>query len=329
MPKDASQQLTLMKTFLRIVSAGSFSMAAKQLCISQPTVSRQLRQLEAHLGIQLLSRTTHGIRLTDAGRRYHVYAHTLAEELDKFESELRSDADLPCGLLRVVVPSGVSHDRLIEIAARYLKKYPATRLEWRVSDSEVHFKDGDIDCAISIGPPRDEFLIARRLGEIETIVVASPSLMSQYDGVRTPEDLCKLPWMAISGHASNSIHLQGQPGDICKIHISSNFIVDSILVARKAALLGMGATLLPKLDVSQDIELGRLVRVLPEWVGQPKPVYLIYPKLRHYTCKLRKFIDLVNLMDPRLFSAPLEKSFVTDLDVTMMRSSATPAEVRV
>jgi DNA-binding transcriptional LysR family regulator len=114
--------------------------------------------LEEHLGIQLLNRTTRGISLTEVGRRYYDYARTLSKELNKFENELRGESCLPCGLLRVVVPSGFGQDRLVEVAARYLKVYPAARLEWKLSESPVRFVDGVVDCAIQVDTIRDELV---------------------------------------------------------------------------------------------------------------------------------------------------------------------------
>jgi DNA-binding transcriptional LysR family regulator len=300
--KFASKQLDLMNTFVRIVSAGSFSLAAKQLHTSQPTVSRQLRMLEAHLGLQLLNRTTHGISLTDVGRRYYDYARALSEEVDRFESELRGETKLPCGLLRVVVPSGFGQDRLIEIAARYLKAYPAARLEWRLSESPARFVDDAIDCAIQIGTIQNDLLVARELGTVNKIIAATPALLSCHDGIDKPEDLSKLPWVALSNHHSRSIHLQDRYGNLRKVDIAPNFIADSMLATRQAALMNIGAALISHCAVSADIEEGRLTHVLPEWSSTSVPIHLVYPKSRHYPLKLCKFVALISALSPQFFS---------------------------
>lgn len=329
--KVASQQLALINAFVRIVSAGSFSLAAKQLSMSQPTVSRQLRMLEAHLGIQLLNRTTRGISLTDLGRRYYEYARTLSEELNSFENELRGETSLPCGLLRVVVPSGFGQDRLIEVAAQYLKIYPDARLEWKLSESPVRFVDGMVDCAIQVDKIRDELLIARKLGEVSKIVVAAPSLLSRYGSICKPEDLSKLPWAALSSnHSRRSIHLQDRWGNSRKVDISPNFIADSVLVTRQAALLGIGAALISNCVVSTDIEAGSLTHALPDWSGFSVPVYLVYPKARHYPIKLRKFVDLISSLSPQLFSSlrpPPFTSFTANADALVAGAGHLPMQI--
>ncbi|WP_426701327.1 LysR family transcriptional regulator [Rhodanobacter sp. Col0626] len=303
MAKITPNQLALINTFVRIVSAGSFSRAAKQLCTSQPTVSRQLRTLEAHLGIQLLNRSTRGISLSEAGQRYYEYARTLSEELDRFENELRSETNIPCGLLRVVVPSGFGQDRLIEVAAQYLKVNPAIRLEWKLSESPVRFVDDAVDCAIQVDTIKDELLIARKLGEVHKIVVAAPALLSRHGDVCQPEDLSKLPWVALSNPHSRSIYPRDRWGNIRKVDISPSFIADSVPVARQAALLGIGAAMISSCAVSADIASGSLTHVLPDWSGLSVPIHLVYPRSQHYPIKLRKFVDLISSLSPELFSS--------------------------
>jgi len=304
MAKGSSNQLTLMSTFVRILTAGSLSMAAKQLNTSQPTVSRQLRMLEAHLGMQLLNRTTHGMSLTEAGRRYYEYARSLIEELETFECQLRDETARPSGLLNVVVPSAFGQDWLVEIAAQYLHAYPSTRLEWRVSESPVRFAEDAVDCVIRVGAVKDESVIARQLGSIERLIVVAPSLLLQHGSISTPEDLSKLPWVALSTNYFDKVNLQDERGNLRTVSISPNFIADHVLATRAAALLGVGAVLISKCAVSADLESGRLVRILPGWSGISVPIYLGYPRSQYYPVKLRKFIDLICLMMPQLLSTP-------------------------
>lgn len=325
MDKTTSQRLALMNTFVRIVSAGSFSRAAKQLCSSQPTVSRQLRLLETHLGIQLLNRSTHGITLTEAGRRYYDYARTLSEELDRFENELRGETSLPCGLLRVVVPSGFGQGQLIEIAARYLEAYPAARLEWCLSESSIRFIDDAVDCAIQVGTVRDELLIARKLGEVNKIVVVAPAALSRHGSICKPDDLVKLPWVMFSNQQTRSIHLQDPWGNTCKVDISPSFETDSVQAARQAALLGIGATLISHCAVAADLESGNLVHVLPDWSSPSVPIYMLYPRSRYYPIKLRKFIDLVTSLSPQFLSLPHPSPFAATAHAFVTGDGTPPA----
>lgn len=302
MTKISANQLALINTFVQIVSAGSFSRAAQQLNTSQPTVSRQLRMLEEHLGIKLLNRNTRGISLSEAGRRYYDYSRSMSEDLDRFESELRGETDLPCGLLRVVVPSGFGQSRLIDVAAQYLKANPAIRLEWKISDSPARFVDDAVDCAIQVDTIKDELIVARKLGEVNKIVVAAPALLARHGNICKPEDLSKLPWVTLPNHHCGAIQLRDQWGNTRKLDISPSFMADSVPVARQAALQKIGAAFISSCAVSEDIAAGRLTHVLPDWSGLPVSIYLTYPKSQHYPLKFRKFVDLIKSLSPQFFT---------------------------
>lgn len=305
MTKISANQLALINTFVQIVSAGSFSRAAQQLNTSQPTVSRQLRMLEEHLGIKLLNRNTRGISLSEAGRRYYDYSRIMSEDLDRFESELRGETDLPCGLLRVVVPSGFGQARLIEVAAQYLQANPAIRLEWKISDAPARFVDDAIDCAIQVDTIRDELVIARKLGEVKKIIVAAPAFLSRHGHIRKPEDMSKLPWVTLPNDHCGLIQLRDQWGNPRKLDISPSFMADSVPVARQAALQKIGAALISSCAVAEDIAAGTLTHVLPDWSGLPVAIYLTYPKSQHYPLKFRKFVDLIKSLSPQFFT-PVE-----------------------
>lgn len=304
MAKGSSNQLALMSTFVRILSAGNLSMAAKQMNMSQPTVSRQLRLLEAHVGMQLLNRTTHGVSLTESGKRYYDYARKLVEGLAVFENELRGETSCPRGLLRVVVPTALGQDWLVELAARYLKTYPRARLEWRLSDSPVRFGKDDVDCVIRVGAVKDDSVIARQLGEVAGLVVMSPALLEKCGNIRCPEELSAVPWLALSSAYLSKVDLHDELGNERGICITPRFVADHVLALRAAAVLGIGAALMPKCAVMSDLETGELVRVLPKWCGVPVPISIVYPRSQFYPTELRKFIELMSSLVPRLLASP-------------------------
>lgn len=294
MSKEAPQKLALMKNFLQIISAGSFSAAAKSSNTSQPTVSRQLRLLEDHLGVQLLNRTTKGIWLTSAGERYFLHATEIAEELERFEEELRGELSAPQGLLRVAVPGGFGIDHLLRIAAEYLTEYPEVKIEWILDAKPIRFVKGTIDCAISVGLPRDKSLITRKLAEQSKIVVAAPALMSRSQPILQPRDLSGLRWLQGSDRPSPYIQLMNHTGDVAKVNVSPILVAACDRTIRKAALLGIGVTVMTKRDAAQDIEDGNLVHLLPNCLTRPETICLTYPRSPHYPRHLIKFVELVH-----------------------------------
>ncbi len=172
-----TDRLALMETFVRIVEAGSLSAAAAQLGSTQPTVSRRLQALERSLGVRLLQRSTHAMKLTEDGARCYERAKELIASWQTFESEMRGAGDEPAGLLRVVVPHALGQQQLIEPLADYLRRSPRMMVEWLLSDRTPDFIAEGIDCAIHVGEVRDPSVVALRLGEVPRIAVAAPALL--------------------------------------------------------------------------------------------------------------------------------------------------------
>jgi DNA-binding transcriptional LysR family regulator len=289
---EIGNQLIQMSTFIRIVEAGSLSMAARQLSTSQPTVSRHLRALENHLDTQLLVRTTHGMNLTEAGQRYYEYARALIGQMVEFEEEMRGHGFVSSGTLRVVVPTAIGQEWLIEVAERYLKACPEMRLEWKLSDGSVNFSEGAIDCVIRAGEPEKHSYVARRLGELRRVLASAPSIARDYGEILNPEDLARLPWIAMSSYYTNSIDLRDKFNRVQRVEITPRFAVDHVLGTRTAARLGMGAVLISEWMVLSDFSNGTLERLLPEWSGTSLPLYAIYPKAKFYPAKLRQFVEI-------------------------------------
>lgn len=298
-----TDKLTLMCTFVRIVAAGNLSAAARQLNSTQPTVSRQLRLLETHLGTQLLNRSTHAISLTDAGARYHEYARGLLEEMQAVEGQLRGESTAPTGSLRVVVPTAFGQDWLVDVAAQYLAEYPEVDIEWRLSEAPVRFAEQAVDCIVRVGPPKEETAVARQVGEVPRLLVAAPSLLARFGPIGEPDDLSRLPWLALMPYYRDRIVLLDRDGATRQIAVAPCFVTDHVLAMRSAARRGSGAALISEWSVRDDIERGSLVRLLPAWRGEPVPVYLIYPKTRYTPAKLRRFIEIVKATVPARLAA--------------------------
>ncbi|MCA8060797.1 LysR family transcriptional regulator [Burkholderia sp. AU31624] len=289
---EIGSHLIQMSTFVRIVEAGSLSVAAKQLNTSQPTVSRHLRALENHLETQLLIRSTHGMNLTEAGKRYYEYARGLIGQMAEFEEEMRGQAFVSSGTLRVVVPTAIGQEWLIELADQYLKACPEMRLEWRLSDGSVNFEEDAIDCVIRAGEPEKNSYVARPLGELRRVLAAAPSVVRGYGEILTPEDLSKLPWIAMTSYYINGIDLRDRSDRIKRVEISPRFALDHVLGAKVAARLGIGAVLISEWMVLADFDDGKLVRLLPDWWGTSLPLYAVYPKAKFYPAKLRQFVGI-------------------------------------
>jgi len=289
-----TDRLLLIETFVRIVEAGSLSAAAAQLGGTQPTVSRRLQLLERSMGVRLLQRSTHAIRLTEDGQRCYERAKELLATWQSFESDVRGAGDEPTGTLRVVAPHAFGQDQFVEPLARYLQQYPAMRVEWLLHDRMPDLIAENVDCAIRVGAVTDPSVIAVKLGEVPRIVVASPDLLRGAPVPLQPEALACLPWLALRTFYRTEVSLTHcDTGATERFGIHPRLSTDGLHALRKAAVLGLGVALGSAWVMQDDLAAGRLVHLAPQWRADPLPVFLVYAPSRFQPARLRRFIEIM------------------------------------
>ena len=226
-----------MRTFVRIVEAGSLSAAAKQIGTTQATVSRRLQSLETLLGVKLLMRTTHAMKLTDDGERGYQHAKKIIDAWLALEDGLNVTEDEPVGTLRVRAPHAFGQQQLLEPLLQFLSRYPQLAVEWMLNDKTVDFLSDNIDCAIRVGAEVDPATVSVLLAEVPRSMVVSPGLLEQYGELSHPEQLSALPWIAVNTFYQHSVSLLHQlRNEPVTLNISPRLSTDSIYVARNAAL---------------------------------------------------------------------------------------------
>lgn len=298
------ERIELMQTLVRIVEAGSLSAAATQLGTSQPTISRRLQQLERALGLRLLQRTTHTMRLTQDGERCYERARELLAAWARFESELKGAREEPEGVLRVIVPHAFGQDRLIAPLARYLQQHAGMAVEWLLHDDRaIHdYIAAGVDCAIQVGVVTDPGLVALPLAEVPRIVVAAPSLLGDGMPPQEPAELAALPWLALRTYYRTEVELtHGVSGKQKRFAIQPRFSTDSLYALRSAAIQGVGVAIGSRWMMAPALARGELVQLAPAWQAAPLPVSLVYPYARFYPARLRRFIELIRSEASTLF----------------------------
>ncbi|SOY64793.1 LysR family transcriptional regulator [Cupriavidus taiwanensis] len=294
-----ADRIDLMQTFVRIVEAGSLSRAAAQLQTTQPTVSRRLQTLEHLLGVRLLQRSTHAMKLTEDGERCYERAGELVADWARFEADVRGVGHAPSGTLRVVVPHAFGQEVLVGPLASFLRQYPEVSVEWLLHDRTPDFIAEAIDCAIHVGEVHEPGLVAVRLAEVPRAVIAAPSLFDGKPLPRRPQDLENLPWLALRTFYRNEIVLQNlQTQARHGLSFAPRMSTDSLYALHAAARLGLGVAVGSSWIFAEDIASGRLLHLLPQWQADPLPIYLVYPQARFYPAKLRLFADAMRQAIP-------------------------------
>ena len=291
---STADRFELMETFVRIVDAGNLSAAAVQLGTTQPTVSRRLQTLERSLGVRLLRRSTHSMTLTEDGQRCLERARELLASWHAFEADLRGAGDEPEGTLRVIAPHAFGQQQLVTPLAEYLARYPRVNVEWLLHDRRPDFIAEGIDCAIQVGDIDDQSVVAIRLAEVPRIVVAAPALAKGLPANQVPDDLARLPWLAMRPYYRTEVALSSLAGGPdARFAIAPRMSTDSLYALRTAAVMGVGAAIASAWLVADDIAQGRLVHLAPQWRAAPLPVYLVYPQARFHPARLRRFLDVI------------------------------------
>lgn len=299
--QERIDRIELMRTFIRIVEAGSLSSAARQLETTQATVSRRLQSLESMLGSRLILRTTHAMKLTDDGERCYQHARQVVDAWLALEDEMSIADERPVGGLRVRAPHAFGQQQLLGPLVSFLQRYPQLAVEWMLNDKTVDFLSDNIDCAIRVGAEVDPATVSVLLAEVPRSLVVAPELLSRYPALAIPQDLSRLPWVAISTFYQHEVELQHQEDSReLSFGIVPCLSTDSVYVARNTALAGLGAAIVSSWAVTEDIAAGRLIEPFPQWRASPLPVHLVYPWARYYPTRLRKFLDLMREVMPQV-----------------------------
>jgi DNA-binding transcriptional LysR family regulator len=299
---SATDRIELMQTFVRIVEAGSLSAAATQLGTTQPTVSRRLQLLERSLGVRLLQRSTHAMKLSEEGERCFDRAKELLAGWAAFDADLRGMTEEPEGALRIVVPHAFGQQQLVEPLAVYMRRHPKVNVEWLLHDKAPDFIPDGVDCAIHVGQVDDPSVVAIKLAEVPRIIVAAPSVLADAEPPQHASELARLPWLALQFFYRRDVSFTHTiTGETCRLALRPRMSTDSLYALRSAALQGLGACVASAWVLTDDLAEGRLVRLLPDWEASPLPVHLVYPYARFYPARLRRFIETMREMVPTAF----------------------------
>lgn len=283
-----------MDVFVRVVEAGSISAAADRLGVAKSAVSRRLKELEEHLGVELFHRSTRRMNLTDTGRAYyHQCVRILADVLEAELATSQAHGTLK-GSLKVALPSSFGLMHMGPAINEFLRANPQIEFDLDFNDREVDLLQEGFDLAIRIANLPDSSLIARRLASIQAVVLASPDYLKRMGTPQSPEDLKNHRCFAYSLLRDlEHWHLTDSQGNPMKTRIHPYLKASTGEFLKNAAMEGLGITLLPTFIAYKEIETGALVPILKEHKPPQIDAYALYPQTRHLSQRVRAFVDFL------------------------------------
>ena len=297
--------------FVHVVRSGSFAGAARQLGVPSNTVSRRILGLEEHLGTRLLQRSTRKLTLTSAGEEFNARCAGAVAGLFEAEQELNSGSQEPSGLIRVAAPADFLDLFVMEWVAEFLATYPRVRLALVLSDSKADLIADRIDVAFRGGPLEDSEYVGRYILCTGTDgLAASPSYLAARGAPNTLQDLLDHDCVTFvqSGSSHVTWRLAGPDGIDEAVQVVARFSGNTAQALRKATLVGLGITLLPRAVIMNDLRAGRLVPVLPDYQRPGHGLNVLYPSRRHLPLAVSAFIDLVAKKIGKLDTTPIAPS---------------------
>ncbi|MFJ2685764.1 LysR substrate-binding domain-containing protein [Pseudomonas sp. NPDC087342] len=287
-------QLLAMRVFARVVQAGSFTKAADSLSLPKTSVSKLVAELEEHLGVRLLQRTTRRLTVTADGMSYYERAMQLMVELDDLDNSFACAQGQSRGKVRVDVGGSVATLLIIPALPDFYARYPNIQIEMGVSDRQVDLISENVDCVIRGGPLDELSMAARPLGTSSWVTCATPGYLERFGTPSDPRDLEKNHHI-ITYHSARTGRVMParfeRNGEKLEIRGQRRFSVNESNAHLAAGLAGLGVIHTFTYGVQAHIERGELVPILEDWRPPRYPFHVLYPPNRHLSNRVRVFID--------------------------------------
>lgn len=275
--------------FVKVVDAGSFTGAAKNLGLPKSTVSRKITQLEERLGVRLLQRTTRTLSLTDTGSAYYNQCSRIIGDVEEANIAVTEMQSKPKGLLRITAPMLFGTWVLSDLVSVFLKSNPEIQVEIVLTDQSLDLIQEGIDVAFRVGVLADSSLIARPLGKVNVVTCASPDYIAEHGVPTHPNELKQ---HSVVNWARGDSWTFEKPEKL-SIDLKPRVQVNDAQSLHKMALNGLGIAKLPTFICAQDITDKKLMPILCDWSSDAVPIHAIYPSNRHLSVKVRSFVDYV------------------------------------
>lgn len=289
-------QILSMRVFARVVEAGTFTKAAESLDLPKGTVTKLVQRLEERLKVKLLNRTTRRVIVTPEGAAYFERATRLLNDLDDMEATLGNAHANPSGRVRIDVGASVARHIIIPALPGFYARYPDIQLDLGVSDRPVDLISENVDCVLRAGDLLEQSLVARRIGNMRLVTLASSGYVKRYGLPSHPSELEGGKFPTINYFSARTgrpypHEFNDKDGQLLEINGRYQLSVNESNAQLVALLAGLGIGQSTRFSAAPYLASGELVEVLPEWPRAALPIYVVYPPNRHLSAKVRAFVD--------------------------------------
>ena len=286
-------RLTSLTAFVRVVDSGGFSAAGRRLNMSTTMVSNHVQALEDRLGARLLHRTTRKVSLTEVGKAYYDRCVQILADIEQADDIAGALQSTPRGTLRIYTATHIVQF-VAPVVTRFLAAYPEVRVDLSMGERNIDMIEEGFDLAVRLTPPPDSSLIMRSLATWRHVLCCSHGYLNQHG---RPQQLSELAERNCVRHASypyqDEWRFVDRRGAPAAVKVSGNLISNSGETLRMAALEGAGIFLAAGFLVADDLDMGRLVRLLPDYRPVELAMNVVYPHRHHLSAKVRTFIEML------------------------------------
>jgi DNA-binding transcriptional LysR family regulator len=286
-------RIDAMQAFVAVADLQGFAPAARKLGLAPSGVTRLIAALEDRLGARLLQRTTRQVALTDVGARYLERIRRILADVEEAEGSVQAERTRPSGRLVVSAPVGFGRLHVSPVVSAYLARYPDVSGELRLSDQIINLVEDGVDLAVRIGHLADSTLVARHIGEMRRIVVASEGYLRERGEPDTPATIASHATIQFGATAASPEWRFVEAGREVRVACTPRLITNSADAAIQYAEQGGGLTRVLAYQAADAIKAGRLRIVLEQFEQPPLPIHIVYPTSRLLSAKVRTFVDLV------------------------------------
>ena len=286
-------RIELYRVFVRVVDCAGFTRAANQLNLPRSTVSEAVRTLEQRLGTRLLHRTTRQVTPTQDGLLFHARCQQLIADADEAEQLFRQSPQALSGRIKVDVPGRIGRVIIAPALPTFLQAFPQIDVELGMTDRSIDLIEDGVDCALRVGPLQDSRLVARSMGQLPLINVASPAYVERH-GLPTHPSQLGTHWgvlYASPGNGRVEAWEWRENGVLRSQPLAGRVTVNSAEAYIACCVAGLGLIQIPVYDVRAELAVGSLLEVMPAYRADPMPMHLLFPHRRHPSQRLRVFVD--------------------------------------